>query len=527
MDGQKLKRRFAAGLAGLAGNVDAINRMNVFPVPDGDTGVNMQHTLQRAWSEIEADGSADAARIAKRFAYGALMGARGNSGTILSQLLKGFADGLKGAQTLEPVHMLRGCQMAVRLAYQSVTEPVEGTILTVAREATEALQNGAAAEMTLADMLAVLTRAAEQSLNSTPNLLPILKEAGVVDAGGMGLLMFLQGMANSRLIADERPHSMVSPPQTVPDAEHYGYDVQFLMMGQDMDVRAIRQDFEGLGWSVIVVGDETAIKVHLHVENPAVPLDYAFRSGAELDDIVVDNMQRQAQEYAQNHQPPPAAKTAVISVAPGDGIRAVFQDLNCTRVIAGGQSMNPDTESFLKVIDSLSAGQVIILPNNRNVMMTAEQAARLAAGRDVRVIPTKTVLQGISAMMAYGGADDGDIDAVSDKMNAACGMVCSIEIASAAHSAEWHGMKIQEGEYVGIVDGEIWSAAAALEAVMLDVFSRLDRGDWELATVYYGENISEYAANQLIERLSNAIKGLEFEVIYGGQPLYPYLISLE
>lgn len=520
MNGQKLKRRLAAGLAGLARHGSALDRMNVFPVPDGDTGVNMRHTLQRAYAEIEADDSDDAAWIAGRFAYGALMGARGNSGTILSQLLQGFAIGLNQAPTLRPADALAGCQMAVKLAYQSVSEPVEGTILTVAREAAEALQNRAANEMTLHDMLAVLTAAAEESLHNTPNLLPVLKEAGVVDSGGLGLFLFLQGMTNSA--ADDRALEGFLPraakqAKTTAAAAHYGYDVQFLMLGQAMDVGAIRRDFEKLGESVVVVGDAAAIKVHLHVQNPAIPFDYAIQTGAQLDDVVVENMQRQHQEYTRGRQA--AGKIAVIAVAAGDGLRAIFQDLNCARVIAAGQDMDVDAESFLEVIHSLPTERVIILPNSRELMMTAQQAARQGLGRDVRVAPTKTAAQGISAMMAYDKSRT-DMETMYGQMVEASGLVRSIEITRVAHSAEFQGMRL------GIVDGEIWAAADTIEKTLLDVFGRFSIDDWELATVYYGEGAAESAANQLIGRLSNAIKGLQFELVYGGQP-YPYLIGLE
>ena len=530
IDGQELKRLFLAGLHCVSQNVDAINRMNVFPVPDGDTGANMRHTLQRAGAEIEAVDSRDVSLIADRFAYGALMGARGNSGVILSQLLKGFAEGLRHAQTLTPQRLLSGCQMAVRLAYQSVREPVEGTILTVARETAEALQS-AAADRTLDDMLKIMIQAAERSLHNTPNLLPILKAANAVDSGGLGLFLFLQGMTGHPADESYQPHQQAALMPA--HQEHYGYDVQFLMLGQDMDVAAIRRDVEELGWSAIVVGDESTVKVHVHVENPAAPFNYAIQAGAELDDIVVENMQRQYQDYAQSRQaapdelPPPPI--AVISVAAGDGIRAVFKDLNCTQVIHGGQGMNPDVEIFLTVIDSLPSEQVIILPNSRDAVMAARQAAQLAADKDVRVVPTKTVLQGISALMAYGDAADdrADIDAVAARMTDAGDMVCSIEITAAARAAELNGIKIQPGEYIGLVDGEIRTAAAAIEDALLDIFSHLDLEDRELATVYYGGHVAESSANRLIERLSNARKGLEFEAVYGGQTLHPYLISVE
>jgi len=546
IDGHDLKLLLRAGVSWLSQHVDAVNRMNVFPVPDGDTGINMYHTLKRAYEEIEPLNTEDISLVARRFAHGALMGARGNSGTILSQLLKGFAEGLGDSETLTPTQMLSGCEQAVQLAYQSIKEPVEGTILTVAREATEHIKAVYQSDMTLNDLLKTLTKAAETSLYNTPNLLPVLKEAGVVDSGGMGLLFFLQGM--SRFTDGEEIQDFASVSQTavdntdwenalIPeDEDGYGYDVQFLMLGQAMDVAQIRQDFEDMGWSVVVVGDEDMVKVHIHVHNPADPFSYAIGLGAELDDIVVENMQRQYQDYVRNRQSSqaptydiPEHGIAVISVAVGDGIKAVLTDLKCTHVISGGQTMNPSTEDFLNVIDAIPTDKIILLPNNSNIILTAEQTAELVTSKDIRIIPTKTIMQGISAMVAYGFDADSDIslDDMVANMSDALDYVQSIEITRAVRSTELGGKAVTEGNYLGILNGKIEASFETIEATIEAIFEALTIDDYELVTVYYGQDVTADTANQLIERLSNAIKGLEFEVVSGGQPLYPYLISVE
>jgi len=547
IDGHKLKLLFKAGVSWLSQHVDAVNRMNVFPVPDGDTGINMYHTLKRAYEEIEPLDTDDISLIANRFAHGTLMGARGNSGTILSQMMKGFSDGLNGTKTLQSEQLLIALENSVKLAYQSVQDPIEGTILTVGRESVESLRQAYQAEFMLDDMLDKLTSAAEKSLYNTPNLLPVLKEAGVVDSGGMGLFFFLQGMLryrNGEEITDfASPDSLSLDENTawenalIPDDEEgYGYDVQFLMLGEAMNVSQIRSDFEGMGWSTLVVGDESMLKVHIHVHNPADPFNYAIGLGAELDDIVVENMHRQYEEYVRTRQQAqktelsiPSHGIAVVSVASGKGITAIFNDLNCTHVISGGQTMNPSAEDFLTVINQLPTDKIILLPNNSNIILTAKQTANMTTDKTIRTIPTKTIMQGISAMIAYGGEQNSEItlDDMVATMTESSQFICSIEVTQSIRSVELDGKTIIEGHYMGIVDGKIKVTDESLEATVLAVFGDISDDEYELATLYYGDEISEDSVNLLIERLSNAIKGLEFEAVYGGQSLYPYLISVE
>ena len=534
--GQALKRMFRAGLESLSQDVELINMHNVFPVPDGDTGINMYHTLKRAYQEIDQLESDDISVIAQRFAHGALMGARGNSGTILSQLLKGFADGLGESPILIPSLLRSACQAAVKQGYASVSQPTEGTILTVAREASESLSLRHSENVSLRMMLKSLIRAARASLENTPNLLPILKDAGVVDAGGMGLVSLLRGMAGGRARwRAGRPKTGGDIPTAVEGAESFGYDVQFLMIGEGLDVARTRRDLEELGWSVIVAGDQATIKVHIHADNPAVPLDYAIKSSAALDDVVVENMELQHQRHLSSVRRGSAqidalsSDVAVIAVAEGDGLHAVFHSLNCSRVISGGASRNPAAEDFINAIKSLASNCVIILPNNRNIVLAAQQAADLAVDRQVKVLATDNVLQGIGAMLAFGDASDSgaDLEAALAQMTAASAEIRSIEITQAVRNTRFRELSINQGDYIAIVDGEIRSAAEEIETAVLEAFSSFDIEDAELVTVYYGAGVSGVESEQLIKRIRLTVAGLECESIYGGQPLYPFLISVE
>ena len=527
IDGGDLKRALDAAVSDFPRHIDGINRMNVFPVPDGDTGTNMAHTLSRAWREI-ADVDAGAAVIAERFAYGALMGARGNSGVILSQLLKGFADGLRGNATLDAPLLNRACADAATLAYAAVAEPTEGTILTVARDAADALDQGMRDDLPLDDALRILIGAAEESLERTPSLLPILRRAGVLDAGGMGLLCFLRGLL-ANAATDHEPRALAESSMPVISAEdrQFGYDVQFLLLGEALDIDAVRRDLSDMGDSLLVVGDSETLKVHIHVPNPAMPLDYAVRSGAMLDDIVVENMDLQRQRGQIAAESP--AALAVIAVASGDGLKALFRELGCSGIVDGGQTANPGVEDLLREIRQADATRIALLPNNRNIALAAAQAASMATDVDARVVATQTPLQGISAMMAMANALDAGaaFDGVIDAMTAACGRVRSIEIAMATRDATLPKLSVTKGEYMALVDGEAIAAAACLERAVIACFAGLDLGGYELATLIYGDELAETAARALIRRLSIDFGALEYELVYGGQALYPLLIGLE
>ena len=545
VDGEALRLALARAVRQFSQNVEHINEMNVFPVPDGDTGINMYHTLRRAYSEVSDLENANVAELSRRFAYGALMGARGNSGTILSQLLKGFADQLRTAEALDTPGFALACKGAVQCAYESVTSPVEGTILTVAREATESLERHADAGMALSKALNILVDAARASLRRTPDLLPILKESGVVDAGALGLLSFLEGLAaadgendlpleTAFAVAASKGELMAAS-----NDDSYGYDVQFLMLGQQLNVAQIRRDLRQLGWSLLVVGDDSTVKVHIHVDNPALPIDYAVQSGATLDDVVIENMALQVRRRPRQETSAAAPKNRtadinkVIAVAAGDGLRAVFQDLGCGAVISGGQGRNPSVEEFLYSIESTCAANVFILPNNRNIIMTARQAAEAAAATRVDVLPTTSAVEGISALIALRSFEDssedigGDLDTAIAEMQAAAQQVYSIEITRATKDSRLGGLAIRCGDFLATCDGRILAAGATAEASILDAFAKVVKAEHELATLYFGDGVQAREASKLIERLSFLFSELEFDLVFGGQDLYPYLIGLE
>ena len=544
-DGHLLKWLVAAGLAWLEENRDRVDQLNVFPVPDGDTGKNMVLTLRSAYHEISGLDERHVGLVGDKIARGALMGARGNSGVILSQLWRGFTNALRGHEVFDAPLFALACQSAVDLAYKSVVNPVEGTILTVAREATEAVVQHVNDDMHLRALLEVMVGAARESLERTPDLLPVLKKAGVVDSGGQGLVYMLEGML--RLLNGEH---IVSGDSTAAsehlnwqtalepeDEEGYGYDVQFLMHGEAMDVAMVRAAIDAMGWSTLVVGDETLIKVHVHVHDPGEPISYAIQYGASLDDVVVENMQEQYQAYVEqriareHHEEEDAMlnEVAIITVASGEGLRRLMKnDLQAAYVIAGGQTMNPSTQDFLKAIDELPQHKIILLPNNKNILMAAQQAASLAADKEVRVVGSRTVPQGISALLAYTNiAHSGEIDDVLAEMNGALENVLSVEVTTATRNVEMDTVNVRRGQYIGLADGALVAAGDEMNDVVTDALRKAGADDYELITLYYGDGLREGQVHALVNTLREAFPAQEFEIVRGDQPLYPYIISIE
>jgi uncharacterized protein len=544
-DGKMLKWLLAAGCAWLEYNQERVNQMNVFPVPDGDTGTNMCLTMEKAYNAIVGHDEPHAGIVSEEAARGALKGARGNSGVILSQLLRGFAQVMRGHEVFDVKLLVEACQSGVDAAYKAVLEPTEGTILTVARESTEALVKYARSSNDLIGALDTLLAAARTSLENTPDLLPILKKAGVVDSGGLGLVFMLEGMQRmlngepvymgergSGAVAEQGWQEALIPE----DEEGYGYDVQFLMAGQGMDVDAVRAAIDTMGWSTLVVGDENLIKVHVHVHDPGEPLSYAIKSGAAIDDIVVENMQLQYEDYVQQREKeadPPAARqvdgVAVVVVANGEGLRELFYDgLNAAAVISGGQTMNPSAEDFLSVIDALENDEVILLPNNRNIILAAQQAAALARDKHVRVVTTKSLPQGISAMLAYMDCgEDGDLDSIVAAMQEARSLVVTCEVTTANRDASLNGLSVKQGQFIGLADDNLVAAGDDLTGVVRDVLRAAKAERHELITLYYGDTIDQAQAAILAEALSGDFPDQQIEVVQGGQPLYPYVISVE
>lgn len=551
-DGLTLRWLIAAGRVWLHRHQSQVNAMNVFPVPDGDTGTNMFFTLDRAYQAIEASDDAHVGRVSAALARGALRGARGNSGTILSMLLRGFAHALDDHDAFDGPLFVTACQAAVRNAYDTVStvmEPVEGTMLTVAREAADALAERAQPEDDLCHLLDLLLSEARASLERTPQLLATLRQAGVVDSGGMGLVYILEGM--QRLLAGEDiaedandalqaaptgdPNEMNWQNALAPDDEQgYGYDVQFLMIGEGLDVHQVRADIGAMGWSPLVDGDDSLIKVHVHVHDPGQPLSYAIAQGVELDDIVVENMQAQYRQYVSERSEresgrQAAAQVAVITVARGDGLERLFKEYHATRILVGGQTVNPSTEDFLDAIASVDADEVILLPNNGNVILAAEQAAALAHDKSVRVVPSRNVPQGINALLAYGGDLYGqaELDQVYEHMLASLDHVLCLEITQANKSGHFNGIEYAENQYIGLINGDLRAAADEIPPVMRALLDQARGDEHEIATVYYGKNVNRTEAQALLDQLAERYDALEFELVYGGQPLYPYILSLE
>lgn len=542
-DGHLLKRMAEAGLVWLESNQEKVNQLNVFPVPDGDTGTNMYLTMRKAYDEIAQLEDGHVGNISGAIARGALMGARGNSGVILSQWWRGFAQALQEYPVFDSRLFAQACKNAVEMAYKGVVKPVEGTMLTVSRQAMEAVTERAQVEDNLQSLFEAKVEAAYASLRQTPELLPVLKDAGVVDSGGQGWTFIIEGML--RMLRGEDIHirsvKAVAVQQPgwqdalVPeDEDGYGYDVQFLMKRQfdPFDVAAVRASISEIGWSTLVVGDDNLIKVHVHVHDPGVPISYAIRVGAALDDVVVENMQLQYEHYVverHKREGTPVEGIAVVTVASGNGLRQMFaQDLQAACVIAGGQTMNPSTEDFLAAIEALPNDEIILLPNNPNVVMAAQQAAALTQNKTVRVVPSRTIPQGINAMFTYvnqrGQMEHSEL---AETMIQSMADVMSCEVTTATRTASINGVSVREGELIGLVNDVLMVAGDEMAAVVIRLLHKAGADKRELITLYYGHNVTLAEAEALVEVLAEEFSGQEFEIVNGGQPLYPYIIGVE
>lgn len=549
-DGNMLKWLVGAGLAWLTHHQDTVNQLNVFPVPDGDTGTNMRLTMQKAYDSVSNLDEGHVGIVSETVARGALHGARGNSGVILSQLLYGFSTALRGHEVFDTQLFAYATQKGVDAAYQAVITPVEGTILTVAREAAKAGSAYAETGSDLTEMLDKMIKAGQDTLEKTPDLLPILKKAGVVDSGGQGLLFILEGMArllSGEPVEFERVGKSDAESQHWQDAlepedeEGYGYDVQFLMHGENLNVAQIRADIDAMGWSTLVVGDESLIKVHVHVHDPGQPLSYAIRSCAAIDDVVVENMQQQYEDYVSSRvtddQKNEAANlvvegVAVVAVVSGDGLRYLFRhELDAAAIIDGGQTMNPSTEDFLKVIEALPNDEILLLPNNKNILLAAEQAARLAqnsSSKRVRVVASHTLPQGIGAMVAYTGLrDTAGIDELYDEMTAAMEEVITGEVTYATRAVQFDDTSAFANQPIGLLNDVLATAGDSVEAVVENLLEKAGTDERELITLYYGDTVQPGAAETLAEALRQRFVAQEVQIVYGGQPLYPYIISIE
>lgn len=557
LGGQELKQMVRAALTWLRQHQAAINALNVFPVPDGDTGTNMMLTMTSAWNEIEYLTEDNIGEIAGKVAYGALMGARGNSGVILSQIWRGVARGLDHHARMDVNNLSEAMQRASETAYKGVVKPVEGTILTVIREVAEEAQVAAEQTTDVVLMLERLVQRAKVAEARTPTLLPVLRQAGVVDSGGQGLVIILEGMLRSLqgLSVDEIERSAqvidlstvdvhgpgMSDNEMLEFDANYPYDVQFIIMGRDysLDVAAIRTSIEAMGDCPLVVGDAQAVKVHVHVADPGVPISFGAQHGP-LRDVVVENMAEQYEEFIAGRNAAQVAPMGadspamlleaepqaigVVAVAVGDGMEKVFRSLGATAVVRGGQTMNPSTADILEALQTLKTGQAVILPNNKNIIMAAQQAAELSE-LEVAVVPTRSLPQGIGALLALDqqATLDGNVAA----MLRAARDVITGEVTHAVRDVVLDGVTVHSGDAIGLLDGTLAAAADTFEEVVRHLLAKIPLDDRELVTLYYGVDVSEVKALSFKDELAEAYPALEFEIISGGQAHYPYLFSVE
>jgi DAK2 domain fusion protein YloV len=533
-DGRGLKRLLHFGLAWLERHHQAINALNVYPVPDGDTGTNMLLTMQSAYQEVQTSPEEDVEVIAHKVAHGALMGARGNSGVILSQIFRGFSRSLEGIQAFDTVQFASALREAAATAYKGVIKPVEGTILTVARESADTAVAAAASSDDLRYVLEHVVREARASVSRTPSLLPVLAEAGVVDAGGQGLLVILEGMLRyargEQVDTDTDLAAAVDLHALHPDSEEgYGYDIQFVIQGEGLNIEDIRQTIASMGDCALVVGDSRAVKVHVHSPEPGTPINYGASLGS-LSRVIVENMQEQYQDFILNksQQPVPRAEPAstigTVVVAPGQGLMNVFRSLGASVVVSGGQTMNPSTEDLFQAVESIPREEVLILPNNKNIVMAAEQAGALSQKR-VRVVRTITIPQGIASLLALNY--QADLDTNVEIMTQAAGAIQTAEITTAVRSVQINGIGVQEGEVIGLVNGHLKTKGAVPAQVALAALAEIGAEAYEIITIYYGDVVTADQAQALAKEIEGQYPDQEVEVVDGGQPHYYYILSTE
>ena len=536
-NGELLRQLIEAGTNWLEKNKDAINALNVFPVPDGDTGTNMLLTMRSALQELTQTTQKSAAAVIQAISHGALMGARGNSGVILSQLLRGLSKSLSDKEEFGAQDLASALAEASATAYKAVMKPVEGTILTVAKDAAEAAVAAAKEFSDIGQILCSAVEAAKASVQRTPSLLPVLAEAGVVDAGGQGFMVLLEGML--RHLKGETLELVTAAPagpafhMLHPEGEsEYGYEVMYLLQGSGLDVGAIRERLASMGNSVVVVGDESQVKVHVHTEEPGAALSYGVRLGT-LSSIVVENLQLQTERFAAHERPNAVAlaKAAahkgdigIIAVSPGQGISRVFESLGASVTVPGGQTMNPSTEQLLRAVEELAVDQVIILPNNKNILMAAQQVSGLT-DKEIRVVGSKSVPQGIAAILAYNF--QADLETNAKNMEQAAKNIQTIEVTKAIRAAQINGLRVEPGQTISLCNGKLTVCHDDMAEAIKESLHRMDAGDYEIVTIYYGENITGEEAQRLVNDLQKLYPMLEFELVQGGQPHYHYIISLE
>jgi DAK2 domain fusion protein YloV len=550
----------SAGSRWLARNAESINALNVFPVPDGDTGVNMALTMQAAVNQIADSPSHSVGELAHAVSHGALMGARGNSGVILSQILRGFAESVGKKERVGAVDFGEALVAATATAYRAVLKPVEGTILTVIKDAGAAAHEAATRLDSFEYVLEETCKAARASVARTPTLLDKLRDAGVVDAGGQGLWVLLDGMRRyaegeeiEALMVEEvngnaAVHEATAGGVHVEHGE-YGYCTNFLLAGGTWEFDEVRARIAALGDSAVIVGDDHLVKVHIHTESPGTVLNYATSLGS-LRQISIANMQDQHEEFLEMHAQDaslgagharadsapslvsgrdagtaePTSKIAVLAVASGSGLVKAFKSMGATAIIEGGQTMNPSTEDILKQIESVPQNDVIVLPNNGNIIMSARQSATLTK-KNVVVVPTDTVPQGMAALIALNF--EASLQDNLAAMEEAAHNVQTGELTRAVRDAKVGGIEVKEGEVIGLLNNTLVATGTDLDSVAQDLLERMGASERELITIYWGGDLSETDAQAFSSMVQERYPKAAIELVHGGQPFYDYVMSAE
>lgn len=552
--GLQWKQMMRSGARALERKKHDVDALNVFPVPDGDTGTNMNFTIQSAVKDAEKTSGASVAEVAAAVSMGSLMGARGNSGVILSQLLRGIAKGLEGHKEVSGQQLSLALQMGVDTAYKAVMKPVEGTILTVSREVAKGAQNSAKYGSTPLKVLKDAYTRGQLTLEKTPDMLPTLKQAGVVDAGGQGFLIILSGWI-AALEGQEIEEEIVT---TVPQGEpqmtrgitavenlEFPYCTEFLVKGKNLQVEKIREDLAERGDSLLVVGTEEVVKIHVHVKNPGKILDYAIQWGS-LHEVAIHNMlaQNEAMAHAQKMEeleplgeelnlaslevepcPIEEKEHGIVAVAMGQGIAEVFKSLGVDEVIFGGQTMNPSTENLVEAVRKVPAKNVYILPNNGNIVLAARQVKDIVTERNVYIIPTKSIPQGISALVNYN--PHGDAAENTKNMEEGLSLIQSGEVTYAVRDSQFGELEIKEGDILGLIEDVIQVTGRERLQVAQETLNKMHWKDHDLLTVFYGEDVSEEQAEELRAWIEAEAPHIELELYPGNQPLYYYIFGVE
>lgn len=541
IDGQALKRLVEAGLTWLKSNQAMVNALNVFPVPDGDTGTNMVLTMQAAYGEIANSATRHIGQMAQAVSQGALMGARGNSGVILSQIWRGFARSLHDSQVLDGEGLSRAFADARDTAYKGVVRPVEGTILTVIKDVAIGANTLLDETNDPFEILERIVPIADASVKNTPELLPVLKQAGVVDSGGMGLFFILEGMLRymhgeplDSPLAVVQPLAVMNLENTMSAIEP-GQDFEIVIdfhPSQNLDLQNFYEELEKMGTSIQVGEGEGLYRMHIHVptENRYLPIDYVMSLGT-VTKVAIENLLAQLEEFSKNDKEEKLelgsiepGQIAVVAVSPGRGIARVFASLGAAALVEGGQTMNPSTQEILNAFENLPTDKVIILPNNKNIILAA-QAAKEVTVKNVHIVPSRTIPQGLAAMMHLN--PDGDIEKITEKMVKSLEEVISGEITIATRTVEIDGVSVQKDQVIALMNGKLVCSCDSVEAALVGFLEKASAGDYELITMFSGQDLPKTEANRLTDLVREKYPNQEVELQDGGQPHYQFIISVE